>query len=78
MDLEEILRLDMCPFDYGAMEGHFRNDTDGALLEKEAQFSLFLRYMDSFMDRYGLPFRFRKGTAIWRSIAEARCIVPIR
>ena len=55
MDLEEILRLDMCPFDYWAMEGHFRNDTDGALLEKEAQFSLFLRYMDSFMDRYGLP-----------------------
>lgn len=55
MDLEEILRLDMCPFDYGAMEGHFRNDTDGALLEKEAQFSLFLRYMDSFMNRYGLP-----------------------
>ena len=31
MDLEEILRLDMCPFDDWAMEGHFRNDTDGAL-----------------------------------------------
>lgn len=55
MELEEILRLDMCPFDYGAMEGHFRRGTDEALLEKETQFSLFLRYMDSFTSLCGLP-----------------------
>lgn len=55
MDLEEILRLDICPFDYGAMEEHFRRDSGEALLEKEAQLSLFLRYMDSFMARCGLP-----------------------
>jgi hypothetical protein len=55
MDLEEILRLDMCPFDYGAMEGHFRRDSDEALLEKEAQLSLFLRYMDGFTSLCGLP-----------------------
>lgn len=54
MDLEEILRLDICPFDYGAMEGHFRRDSDEALWEKEAQFSLFLRYMDRFTNQYGL------------------------
>lgn len=55
MDLGEILQLDICPFDYGAMEGHFRRDSDEALLEMEAQFVLFLRYMDSFMDRCGFP-----------------------
>ena len=55
MDLEEMLRLDICPFDYGAMEEHFRRDSDEALLEQEAQFSLFLRYMDIFMNRCGLP-----------------------
>lgn len=54
MDLDEVLRLDACPFDYGAMGGGFRRDTVEVMMEEKAQFALFLRYMDRFTDQCGL------------------------
>lgn len=55
MDLEEILQLDRCPFDYGAMGGELGSFcTEEVLMENKALFALFLCYMDRFISRCGL------------------------
>lgn len=53
MELEEILRLDRYPFDYGAMGEELDRETDETALVESAHFALFLRYMEQFVSRSG-------------------------
>lgn len=53
MSLEEILQLDRCPFDYGAMGGELDRGTEEAFLEEKTRFSLFLCYMERFISQCG-------------------------
>ncbi len=63
MELEEILRLDRYPFDYGAMGEELERMTEDSLFEEEAHFVLFLRYMHRFISQYG----FQVPVPVWNS-----------
>ena len=52
MELEEILRLDRYPFDYGAMGEELDRETEETALVESAHFVLFLRYMERFVSRF--------------------------
>lgn len=70
MEVEEILQLDRCPFDYGAMGGELERRREDALLEEETHFVLFLRYMDRFISQCG----FQVPVPVWNSYIRKKGI----
>lgn len=54
MKQEELLRLNICPFDNGAIGDHMeRKETEG---EEKAHFILVLRYLTLLIERFGFTF----------------------